>query len=132
MPGATAGTRFRRPQFGQVMISRGATGAVMGSGGVLVGRILVADSKLAVGVSDADYGPVEDVAGEQGAADPGLDLAADEPAQRPRPVDRVVALLGDKAPGVGGDLKLHLPLAQPGPEVIEHEVDDVLDLPLGE
>src|ERR1700757_1547154 len=106
MPGAATGTRFRRPQFGQVMISVGATGAVMGSG-ILVGRILVADSKLAVGVADADYGPVEDVAGEQSAADPGLDLAADEPAQRPRPVDRVVALLGDKAPGVGGDFQLH-------------------------
>src|SRR5690348_2935400 len=59
------------------------------AGSVLV---LVADGQLAVLVADADDGAVADVAAEQGAPDPGLDLAADEPAQRPRPVDRVVAL----------------------------------------
>src|ERR1700733_9637908 len=69
-----------------------------GSGGVLVGGILVADGKLAVGVSDTDDRAVEDVAGEQGAADPGLYLPADEPAHGPPPVDRVVALPGDEAP----------------------------------
>src|SRR6202020_3685397 len=61
-----------------------------GSGGVLVGGILVADGELACVVSDADDRAVEDVTGEQGAPDPGLDLPADEPAQRTRPVDRVV------------------------------------------
>jgi hypothetical protein len=94
--------------------------------------ILVADGKLAVGVPDADDRAVENVAGEQGAPDPGLDLPADEPAQRPRPVDRVVALLGDEAPGIVGDLQLHLPLAEPGPQIIEHEVDDALGLGLGQ
>ena len=89
---------------------------------VLVDGILIADGKLAVGVSDADDRAVEDVAGQQGAADPGLHLPADEPAQRPRPVDRVEALPGDEAPGLGGGLQRHLPLAEPGPQVIEHEV----------
>src|SRR5205807_6013544 len=94
--------------------------------------VLVADGQLAVLVADADDGAVAHVAAEQGAPDPGLDLAADEPAQRPRPVDRVVALPGDEAPGVRGDLQLHLPLAEPGPQVVQHEVDDALDLGLGE
>src|SRR6202020_1780323 len=84
-----------------------------GSGGVLVGGILVADGKLAGGVSDADDRAVEDVAGKQGAPDPGLDLPADEPAQRPRAVDRVEALLGDEAARLVADLQRHPAIADP-------------------
>jgi len=72
---------------------RGRTG-----GGV--GRVLVGHGELAAGQVDPDHRAVPDVAGEQGAADAGLDLAGDEPAQRPGAEDGVVALPGDVALGV--------------------------------
>src|SRR5437588_340900 len=102
-----------------------------GSTGLCV-RIRVGHRQLPLGEVDADDGAVPDVAAEQGAPDPGLDLAGDEPAQRAGPVDGVVALLGDVAAGGLRHLEGHAPVRQAGPEVAEQQVDDVLDLRQGQ
>ena len=72
------------------------------------------------------------VAAEQRPADAGLDLVGDEPAQRAGAVHRVEALFGDEPAGVLADLERHPPVGQPGPQVVEHQVDDALDLRLGQ
>src|ERR1700739_4884877 len=95
-------------------------------------RILVRHGDLAARQADADDGAVADIAGHQGTSDPGLDLAADEPAQRAGAVDRVEALLRDVPAGLLADLEGHLPVGEPGPQVVEHQVDDALDLRQGQ
>ena len=77
-------------------------------------------------------GAVVHVAAEQGPADAGLHLVGDEPAQRTGAVHRVEALLGDVPAGVLADLERHPPIRQPGPQVVEHQLDDALDLRLGQ
>ena len=62
------------------------------SGLRLLRRVLVPDDEPVVLQLDPDDRAVLDLAGEQGAADAGLDLAGDEAAQRPGAVDRVEAL----------------------------------------
>ena len=72
------------------------------------------------------------VAGEQRPTDAGLDLVGDEAAQRAGAVDRVEALLGDEATRVLGHLERHAAIGEPGAQVVEHQLDDALDLRLGE
>ena len=38
----------------------------------------------------------------------------------------------DETPRLLGDLEPNLPLAKPGPQVVEHQIDDALDLGLGQ
>src|SRR5580658_4727814 len=95
-------------------------------------RVLVGHGEIAVGQTDADDGAVADIAGHQGTSDPGLDLAADEAAQRAGAVDGVEALLRDVPAGLLADLEGHLPVGEPGPQIVEHQVDDALDLREGQ
>src|SRR5271170_6255985 len=122
IPEAAAGTRFLRPQFGHRIISSEILTPAS------TRRILVRHGDLAVRQTDADDGAVADIAGHQGASDPGLDLAADEPAQRAGTVDRVEALLRDVPAGLLAELEGHLPVGEPGPQIVEHQVNDALDL----
>ena len=64
--------------------------ALLGAG------VLPAHDQLVVLGVERDRRAVVDVAGDQRAADPRLDLALDEAPQRARAVDRVVALAGDQ------------------------------------
>jgi hypothetical protein len=70
VPDAATGTRLRCPQCGQVMIASAIRGTTF----------LVRDGEVAADQADPDLRTVAHIAGEQCAADPGLDLAGDEPA----------------------------------------------------
>ncbi len=104
---------------------------VDGTGGT--GRLQVPTATvISLSRTSTECRSVGDVAAEQGSTESGLDLVGDETAQRTGPVDRVVALPDDEAPGPLGDLERDPAIGQAGADLVEHQLHDALDLGLGE
>ena len=111
--------------------SSGAAGRVeaRGSGGLRVGgraAVPACGLEREPARTDVDHDPipVPYLARDQPSSERGLDLGLDDPLEGPRAVDGVVASLGEKIPGRGGELEPELAVAQPCLEPRELDVDD--------
>ena len=129
MPGASVAARSPRPAAElPARSSCGADGLGRLRAGVGLVGVAPADDELVVSGLEHDDRAVDDLPGQQRACDAGLDLALDEPPQRPRTVHRVVAPARDQLARLIGELERDTALAQAPVDVGDLEVDDPLDL----
>ena len=90
------------------------------------------DVQLAVADVDSDDRPLVELAGEQGATDPRLQLVGEVAPQRAGSVHRVVAMLGDEPACVLGEFECRAALGQAAAQLLDLQIDDLLDLRQGQ
>src|SRR5258708_26045289 len=100
--------------------------------GLLVRELLGPELDLAALGVNVDGVALLVLAGEHLVRERVEDELLDRPLDRPRPIDRVVALVRDGRLGGRGELDVDLPLLEPLRERLELELDDRFELLLGE
>src|SRR3954447_16758325 len=133
---ALCGGRRRLGRLPRLRLGRlGRTGAAADGGRHLLGRDdLERDlGLLALGrAADHDRGPRRQLGPQDEVRERVLDVALDRATQRTRPHRRVPALVDQEVLGRLGELELQLALGQRLADAAQEQLDDRLDLVLGE